>query len=298
MATTDIQHIVGSTAPARAAVRFIGGATDDAVAIDVFAAARVAANDSAGCFTAWVCLPDKTGDYGIVSCGDTAAIEYITLSVKAGKVRIQCFDATTEQFDHATTDVVITPHKWHHIAVVQNADTGATRPPKIYVDGVQKATTMTDETDNGTWFLDLDLTDDGSIGAAEEAGAPAQVKECKGAISDVKYFSIELTDAEVMADYHNGDATSGSVGATPAATTTRKATVTTAFTDHWDMKDDVTNLITAANFGVIEGDVMLCNAYSEFSSRIFSSVTPLISADNVNLSVSNETAHLLIVKSA
>ncbi len=293
MAITDIQHIVGSTAPARAAIRMMGTA-DEAFLIDVFAAARVTAGDVAGTFTAWVNIPDILGDYGIVSCGDTAFVEFITLSVVAGKVSIEINLATALKSHHVTTNVVITPHKWHHISVVQNASINA---PVILIDGERVATTMTDETDNGVWFDELDLIDDGSIGAAEEAGAAAQIKECIGGISDVKYFAIELTDAEVNADYKNGDAKKGSVGLTQAALDTRRATVTTAFTDHWPMVDLV-NVITAANNGVKGATILYCNAYSEFTSRLFTSAIALLSADNVSLSVSNETAHLLIVKAA
>ncbi len=286
MAVTDIQHIVGSTAPARAAIRMMG-TLDEAFLIDVFAAARVTAGDVAGTFTAWVNIPDILGDYGIISCGDTAAIEFLTLSVVTGKVSIEINLATALKCHHVTTNVVITPHKWHHIAVVQNASINA---PKIYVDGLEVATTMTDETDNGVWFDELDLIDDGSIGAAEEAGAAGQVKECVGGISDVKYYAIELTDDEVEADY-NGDATKGTTDLT------RKTTITTAFTDHWPMVDLV-NVITAANNGIKGATILYCNAYSEFTSRLFTSAIALLSADNVSLSVSNETAHLLIVKAA
>ena len=283
MGTTDIQHIVGATTPSRAAIRLVA-ASDEAFLIDVFAAARVAANDTAGTFTAWVNIPDILGDYGVISCGDTAAVEYITLSVKAGKLRIQCYDATVQQYDHSSTNKVITPHKWHHIAVVQNADTGATRPPKLYVDGVQVATTMADETDNGTWFADCDLIDDGSIGAAEEAGATAQTKEMIGAISDVKYWKVELTAAMILADYN---------GEPPAAITGTSSD----FTDHWKMIDLV-NEITVANNGVKGASIIYQNAYSEFTSRLFTVVTPAVVADTIVFSVDDSIGHAIVIKAA
>ena len=83
MATTDIHHIVGALKPSRSAIKFIATA-DEAFLIDIFAAARVAANDEAGTFTAWINVPDITGTYGIVSCGDTAAIvvaDLLTISM-------------------------------------------------------------------------------------------------------------------------------------------------------------------------------------------------------------------------
>jgi len=85
MAAGDIHHVTGSLTPSRAAIKFIATG-DEAFLIDVFAAARVAANDEAGTVTAWINVPDITGTYGIWSCGDTAAIEFISLRVEAGKL--------------------------------------------------------------------------------------------------------------------------------------------------------------------------------------------------------------------
>lgn len=287
MATGDFHHIVGGLKPAKSALKFTAVA-DAQLEIDQMAVTRFAANDTEGTITAWIMPVDVTGDYGVVSFGDTAAIEYITLSIKTGKLRIQCFDATVEQYDHASTAVVVTPHKWMHVAITQSALTGAANPPKLFVNGLQVATTMADETDNGTWFDDLNLVDDASIGAAEEAGAAAVIKEFKGAISDVKYWKKELTAAEVKKDYEG-----------QAPDTIRLTAAVSDLTDHWKLSNtiaaNVENVKTAANDGTIVG-ALYQNSYSEFTSRLgFQMAAAAVVADSINLAVDDENGHALVI---
>lgn len=276
MAAGDIHHVTGSLSPSRAAVKFIATA-DQAFLIDVFAAARVAANDEAGTFTAWVMVPDITGTYGVVSCGDTAAIEFISLRIEAGKLVAECNDATTDQWEHGSTNVVITPHKWHHVALVQTATLEA---PKLYIDGkIISDMTATLETDNGTWFKDCDLIDDGSIGASEEAGAAGQIDEFKGGISDVKYWPVALTALEVSQDY---------AGKPPA-------TINSNLTDWWKMVD-VTNAVTTANFGVAGASLKFVPQYSEFTSRM--AFLGAVVADDICISVNEREGHCVLIKAA
>lgn len=281
MATTDIYHIAGSLTPSRKAAKFIATA-DQAVVIDAFAVARVAAGDTTGTFSAWINVPDITGNYGIISAGDTAAIEFITLRVVAGKVEAELNDATALKWEHATTNIVITPHKWHHVAVTQDATAQA---PQIYVDGVNVAQTVVDETDNSLWFAATTLIDDASIGAAEEAGAAAQIREFKGGISDVKYWTVALTDSQIIADYENN----------PPADITG---TTTDLTDWWDFDDDYVNSVTAANNGAAGASILLVNQYSEFTSRLsFMTGTP-VDEDNVQISIKDQEAHATVIKAA
>ena len=275
MAAGDIDILSGGLHPARQAVKFIG-TVDEACLIDVFATARVAANDEAGTFTAWVNIPDIIGDYGIVSCGDTAAIEFITMRITAGKLVGECNDGTVDQWEHTSTNVVITPHKWHHIALVQDATLTA---PKLYVDGKAVAQTATLATDNGTWFKDCDLIDNGSIGAAEEAGAAAQIRECKGAISDVKYWPVALTADEVRKDYE---------GVPPAK-------INSAITDWWKMYD-LTNAVTAGNPIVKGASIKYVSNYNEFCSR-FAFEGALV-ADDVIMVGNNDIAWAFIINAA
>ncbi len=281
MATTDIYHVVGGLRPSRHAAKFIATA-DQAVLIDAFAVARVAAGDTTGTFTAWINVPDITGDYGIISCGDTAAIEFLTLRITAGKLVVELNDATADKFEHTSTNIVITPHRWYHVAVTQD---GGIKAPKLYVNGKSVAQTATLATDNSLWFGALALTDDASIGAAEEAGAAAQIREFKGAISDVKYWTVELTDAQINQDY---------LGQAPAQITGTSADLT----DWWDFNDDYVNSVTAANGGTAGASILLMNQYSEFTSRLsFMTGTPVV-ADDVKIAIKDQEGHATVIKAA
>lgn len=281
MATTDIYHIVGSLTPSRHAAKFIA-TSDQAVVIDAFAVARVAAGDTTGTFSAWINVPNITGDYGIISCGDTAAIEFLTLRVTAGKLVVELNDATADKFEHTSTNIVIKPHRWYHVAVTQD---GTETALKLYVDGKRIPQTQTLGTDNSLWFAALALTDDASIGAAEEAGAAAQIREFKGAISDVKYWTVELTDAEIEQDF---------LGKAPA--TLGVVAGASKLTDWWDFEDDYVNSVTPANNGSAGASILLMNKYSQFSSRFaFMAGTP-VSADNVTFTTKDGAGHAIVIK--
>lgn len=275
MAAGDILALNGSLAPSRTCCKFIGTA-DQAFLIDAFAVAREAAADTAGTFTAWINLPDITGNYGIVSIGDTAAIEFITLRVVAGKLGGECNAATTLQWEFDSTNVVIKPHKWHHVAMVQDATLNA---PKFYLDGELVAMTAADETANDSWVVDCGLLDDGSIGAAEEAGAAGQIRECVGAISDVKYWPTALTPAQIKEDY---------VGKPPA-------TIDSTLTDWWKM-GSLTNEVTAANAGVKGASILYVDAYSEFTSKVAHS--GVVVADDITISTNERLGTCIVVKAA
>ena len=278
MAAGDILIGAGGLRPARPALKFIATG-DQAALIDEFAVARVAAGDTKGTFTAWINVPDETGTYGIVSCGDTAAIEFLTLSVKAGKLVVELNDATADKFEHTSTNKVIKAHQWHHVAVNQDASAS---PLGLYVDGIKVATTGTLETDNTLWFGALTLTDDGSIGAAEEAGAAAQIKEFKGGISDVKYWTVALTDAQVKRDYE-GQAPDDITGTSGE------------LTDWWKMKD-LTNEVTAANAITLGASILFVNNYSEFTSSY--SFLGAVVADDFSIAMNDNQGQFVLVKAA
>lgn len=277
MAAGDILYVVGSLEPNRPAFKFIATA-DEAILVDAWAVAREAAADTTGTMTAWVNIPDITGDYAILSAGDTAAIEFITLRVTAGKVVGECNAATVDQWEHTSTDVVITPHKWHHIALTQDASLQA---PKIYVDGVRVAQTVTLATDNAAWFGQCGLIDDGSIGAGEEAGAAAQIRECKGGISDVKYWPSELTAEQVMKDYK---------GYPPAS-------IKSDLTDWWPMTENANNSVTAANNGTAGASILNISAYSEFTSRV-AFLGQIVADVGTTLAMNEKQGIYVVVKAA
>ena len=118
MATTDIYHISGGLG-GRPATAFLGGAVDDGIQIDAFALAR-ADTDTKGTFTCWINAPDITGSYAIVGCGDASADEFITISIVAGKLECNCTDATVKAYEATSTNVIIKPHQWQHIAIVNS----------------------------------------------------------------------------------------------------------------------------------------------------------------------------------
>lgn len=276
MAAGDVLCLNGGLSPSKDAAKFIGTG-DQAFAIDAFAVARVAANDTAGTVSAWINIPNITGTYGIWSCGDTAAIEFISLRVEAGKITAECNDATVDQWEHTTSNVVIQAHKWHHIVLTQNA---GLEPPKIYVDGKRiTAMTATLETDNGTWFADCNLIDDGSIGATEEAGAAAVIDECIGAIAEVKYWPSELSDNQIKLDFHGKDPSDNSSDCT----------------DYWKM-GSLVNEITVANNGIKGASILFVKAYSEFTSLVAHS--GIVVADDFSITMADGLGTCVVVKAA
>ena len=281
MATTDIYHISGGL-KGRRAVAFLGGAVDDGVQIDEFATDRVAANDTAGTFTAWINVPDKTGEYCILGCGDASAIEYIYFGVKAGEIQAKCARVGPNvAWDLITVGANISPHIWHHIALVQDAV-----KPKIYIDGVEysyaKGTlTETDISEATFWFDTCSLIDGAHIGTADSiAGDAALTLEYKGAISDVKYWNVALTDAQILDDFRDID-------------------YTTNLISHWNFDGDYKDAVTANNNdGTVVGDIILTNNYSEFTSRLrYTTGVPLV-ADSVICFADNGTGHAVVIQAA
>jgi hypothetical protein len=281
MATTDIYHICGGLR-GRRAVAFIGGAVDDGVQIDELASDRVTANDTAGTITAWINVPDKTGTYAIIGFGDANAVDYIYLAFVAGEIQAKCARAGPDvAWDLITVGANIKPHNWHHIALVQDAV-----KPKIYIDGVEfslvKGTlTETDVTEATYWFDTCSGIDGAHIGAADSiAGDAALTLEFKGAISDVKYWNVALTDAQVLND-------------------SKDIPNTTSLISHYAFNDDYKDSVTASNNdGTAVGDIILTNNYSEFTSRLRNMTgTPLV-ADSLVCFAENETGHAIVIQAA
>jgi len=263
MATTDLHFVAGKLHPVKRGIRFLGGAVDDGVQVDASAAGMVAANYTSGTFSAWVMVPDNTGSYAIIGYGDASVDEFITFSIVAGKLECNCTDATVKAYEVTSTNVVIKPHTWHHVAVVHNSVR-----PTLYVDGKAVAMTDTVSTTLSKWFDDCALIDGGHIGAAEEGGAGALTLEFAGYISNVKVWGGlttvgALTAAQVLADYEG-------------------VSNTTALYNHWTLDQTLADLGTGADNGSAVGDIIYSDA-NEFSSRLtFLETTPL-TADNINI---------------
>ncbi len=279
MTAGDTYHIKGGMV-GRPAVAFLGGGTDDGVQIDSFMAARVTADDTTGTFTAWVNVADNTGTYAILGGGDASAVQYFYIAVVAGEIQVKAALVGPDvAWDLITIGAAIKPHRWYHIALVQDAV-----KPKVYVNGVEfslsKGTlTETDVTESTLWFDAFALIDGGHIGAADSiAGDAALTLELAGAVGEVKYWNVALTDAQVLADFGN-------------------EINTTSLIAKWDMDDNVLDDVGGEN-GTLVGQVIIQSNYSEFSSRFAHELTPVVVADIFNFSVENETGYAVIVKAA
>jgi len=269
----DAAIISGSTVPSKPAAVFKGGDTDDALAIDALAAARVAANDAVGTITAWICPTNNTSTSAIVSFNDANVVEFIDFKLVAGKLTAACTDGTTAQWATAETTASILPHVWTHVALVQNGVR-----PALFVNGVRRAITDTVTTDLTEWFVNCDGIDKGWIGASSIGGAGAVGEEFVGGIGEVKYWNTNLTDDEILADY-NG---------------THKSTNCIA-------RYDMNTLVDLATGGgtydaSLVSDAYLTPTYNEFISkvRLFGALV----ADSAGFSVSDKSASVLFINAA
>lgn len=285
MATTDIYTITGSLTPSRPALRFLGGDVDDGVQVDALAAAIVAGNHTKGTISAWIMVPDYTPStvLTIFGAGDANAVEYMYFGVTtARKLQFIIVDAgPSTRVDVSTTNVCIYPHKWHHVALVQDGTT-----PKIYVDGVDQPLTYATSTEMGQWFDDTDGIDGAHIGAADSiAGGALLTLEFKGYISTVKVWSgttaaKALSAEQIMIDYQGGSTT-----ATPTA--------------WYSMEEHVKDLGTGGGTydGTIVGALVYVDA-NEFASRLSFGCGVPVTADNISVSISGNQGFAVVVQQA
>ena len=112
--------------------------------------------------------------------------------------------------------------------------------------------------------------------------AAGQIKECKGGISDVKYWDVTLTASQVENDYS---------GQAPDSITGTSGDLL----DWWKMID-ATDSVTTANFGVPGASILYVNEYSDFTSRI--AFLGQAVADDMSISVNEREGHCIIVKAA
>ena len=284
MAATDQYTIRGALHPARAAARFIGGDVDDVITAAGAGVAREAAEDTNGTFTAWIMIPNTTETAcTICAFGDTNADEFIDFAVKTGLLTCTISDGGVDQVTTQEDAIGLTPHKWHHVACVQTAlGTG----PKFYIDGVQTAATNDVSTDVDQWIgTELGGIDNFTIGMLSMNTSTTQ--EFKGYISDVKYWNRALSAEDILLDYQGS----------PQPNTTAKKDAT-YLQNHWDMKDDYKDNGLGADDGTVTGDVILCNAVSEFDSRLtFAAGIPVV-ADDICIALTDNIGFAYVVKAA
>jgi hypothetical protein len=279
MATTDIYHVVGSINNSKPALRFLGGNVDDGVTVNALGAAMCAGNHTKGTISAWIMIPNNyTAAMTIMSFGDNnVATEYVAFTVTtAGKLQFIIVDGAT-MVDVSTTNKVIYPFKWYHVAIVQNAVA-----PKIYVNGVSQALTYATTTEITQWFDDLDGIDNACIGALYSNNLYTQ--EFMGYITNVRVWSgttdaVALTDEEILADY-NGAVKSGGLA---------------HYGFDGDVLDDWTGSTTYA--GTIVGAIIYVVA-NEFFCRFSYGCGIPVTADNVVMCADNGTAMAVVIQQA
>lgn len=279
MATTDIYSIVGDITKTKPAIRFLGGDVDDGVQVDAAAAAMVAGNHTIGTISAWIMVPDNTGTYTIFGAGNSAAVEYMHISVEAGTIWVMMVDTgPSTRIDVNTPANSIKPFTWHHVAVVQDAVC-----LKIYIDGVLQTLTWTTATEMTQWFDDLDTINGAHIGAADSvAGGGLLTNEFKGYISDVRIWS--------------GTTAVNALSQAQISTVMSGATVGTAH-NSWSLNRSVVDSGTGADNGTIVGALIYVDA-NEFSCKLTFTSYVLIAATNISMCASNGTALALFVPSA
>ena len=266
MATTDLHTVAGALHPTKRGIRFLGGAVDDGVQVDAAAAAIVAGNHTKGTFSAWICVPDRTGTYTFFGAGDANAVEYVTFSVEAGTIHVMMVKATpTTQIDVNTPAGSIKAHKLHHVAIVQDGT-----EMKIYIDGVEQTLTWTVGTDRAQWFDDLNNIDGAHIGAADSvAGAAALTQEFKGYIGQVKIWSGTAAGAALSKQ----EVQSAMNGGSPQSTYLH---------NHWELDTDLADDGTGADDGTAVGDIIFSD-FNEFFSRLTFLETVPLTADEINI---------------
>lgn len=267
MATTDLHFVCGSLKPVHRGVRFLGGAVDDEIAVDAAGVALRTLNHTKGTVTAWIMVPDNTGNYCFFSAGDKNAVEYYYFRVEAGTIHVMSVLATpTTQIDVNTAANTITPHKWHHVAIVQDGVR-----MKIYIDGEDMPLTWTVETTPSRWFEGLDQIDTAIIGGAiSVAGGDAITEEFKGYISDVRVYS-GTADAAALSQEEIKRVMSGEI-----------LVQSTYMHNRWALDKDLIDEGTGADNGTAAGDIIF-SAANEFASRLTFLETVPLTADNITI---------------
>lgn len=194
MTAGDVITIRGN-AHARKACCFDG--TDDYILADAHAVARVAANDTAGTYSAWVNLDASTSTKTLLSAGDNnSATEYLQIyfTGTTNKLIVKLYHGGATKFQVEQTTGSIVSGQWTHVAVVQNGT-----QPTLYINGQTVTQSNTAAVDLTYWYDQLTGCDKFAIGVLESNAT--HTFGYAGMISDVKYWSKALTAAEVLSDY-------------------------------------------------------------------------------------------------
>ena len=230
---------------------------DDYVLHDAHAVARVAAGDTLGTYSTWIYLNDIAGTYTFISAGDnSSANEFLKFLSDAGKLTVLLQHGGSTQFKVRSTAVVLEARKWTHVAVVMTG----TRPD-LYVNGKVVAMTDVTSTDLNAWYNILTLVDKFAIGVKESFNT--HTEDFIGAIGQVKYFSMALTDDEIKADMQ--DTISSQKRATELAAALQ-------FNVTYE-NDGTTDSGLGADNGTLTGNAIYGGEISDWSYKINQNVT-------------------------
>ncbi len=289
MTAGDIKIRSGTTADRMSGV--VCNGADDYVAINAVATYEAGANNVTGTISGWINVPDITGTYCIFAVGVNAAITYIQLSIKAGKLNCVAAAAGVTQFDVVSTNVVIQAHKWHHVAVVHNGGATVGRP-FLYVDGQPVAMTDTTNTDLTYWMNDAATWDKGSLGILNMNATTTL--DFLGGISYVKYATgvagsvAAWTNAQVQQEYDWKAGMGSGSGVTSGVLCT------------WTLNGTMVESTTGGGTydGTITSDVQYDSEYSQMTSKL-RLLAPVV-ADDFNMipNGQNGSFTFVVVKAA
>lgn len=248
---------------------------DDSIQVDAWATDRQTANDTIGTITAWVMPETNDVTMTILAAGDTNADEFIDFKITSGLLGIELSVAATTSFDVEADAIGILPHVWTHVAVVQDGT-----QPRLYVNGVQVASTADTATSLSHWFNDVSLLDVGNIGLLEANSTLTQ--DYAGGIGQVKHWNAALTSAEILKDFEGlGETISSAVDALQVS--------------NWDW-DGLTDKWAGANNGTVVGSAALDGGYTPITSQL--KTLPTVVADDISITTSQGVMSAVVVKAA
>ena len=256
MAAGDI-IVVNENSFAKKANMYDG--TDDYMLADAHAVARAAADDTVGTYTAWIWLDNVAGTKTILSAGDnSSANEVLSFDAETNKLQVFLKHGGVNKFLITETTGSLTAKTWTHVAVVQNG----TRC-NLYVNGKKIVATDTISTDLTFWYDELTQVDKFAIGVRETNAT--HLNDFKGAIGQVKYWSLALTESEILEDMHNR---------TISQDSGRVTQLDAALQLNFTMENDgTTDSGLGADDGTLSGHAYYGNYVSNWSKAIERNVT-------------------------
>lgn len=271
MAAGDIKIFSEKHNP-RKAVVLEGG--DDAIQVDAWGTDRQTAADTVGTIAAWVMPETKTSTYTILAAGDADGDEFIDFSIVSGKLNITVSDAATTDLDVETDAVVVEPHVWTHVAIVQDATA-----PKLYVNGVLSASTNDVSNDLTSWFDQMSTIDVANIGYLEANSTTTQ--DFVGGVGRVRHWNAALTAAELLKDVQ-GVAQSAATDALQISS--------------WEWDGDFTDDWAGSNDGTVVSAAVLDPFYTNMTSQL--KFVSTVVADDISISMAEGKMFAVVIKAA